>query len=167
MSGAIGPVLDEHDLVSDGMRRALGVWDEWGEWSAPIRDSDIRRWALAVYWPEAPPRRFWAGNDEALVAPEEFNPFAWPAPRASRAPRSNSDRRPDPARVRGRVNGGTRATYGAPMRAGDRIRRRVRLQTWRVTDSARGPLLLVDYEHEWRNQRDEIVRTSVHTLIHW
>ncbi len=63
----------------------LGVWGEWGRWSAPIRDSDIRRWALAVYWPAMPPRRFW---DEAyarttrwggIVAPDEFNPFAWPA----------------------------------------------------------------------------------------
>jgi hypothetical protein len=168
MSGSGHPALDEHELVSDGMRRARGVWDEWSEWSAPIRDSDIRRWALAVYWPAMPPRRFWAAASEDVAAPEEFNPFAWPAPRSARpAPRSSADRRPDPRRVRGRVNGGCRVAYGVPMRSGDRIRRRVRLEGWRVTDSARGPLLLTDYEHEWRNDRDELVRLAVYTLIHW
>jgi hypothetical protein len=53
------------------------------------------------------------------------------------------------------------------MRPGDRIRRRVRLHCWRVADSSRGALLLVDYEHEWRNQRDELVRTGLYTLLHW
>ena len=158
----------EHPLVSDGMVRALGVWDEWSEWSAPIRDSDIRRWALAVYWPETPPRRFWAIDAEAVVTPEEFNPFAWPAPGPPRnESRSKTDRRPDSRRVRGRVNGGCRVTYGTPMRPGDQIRRRVRLHGWRVTESARGPLLLVDYQHEWRNDRDDLVRMAVYTLIHW
>jgi hypothetical protein len=175
MSGANRSARVEHDLLSDGMRGALGVWDDWGEWSAPIRDSDIRRWALAVYWPELPPRRFWdahaaeATTAGGIVAPEEFNPFAWPAPRSTRTDeaRTNVDRRPDPHRVRGRVNGGCRVTYGEPMRPGDRIRRRVRLQGWRVADSSRGPLLLADYEHEWRNDRGDLVRTAVYTLVHW
>jgi hypothetical protein len=168
MSDLDRSALVEHHLVSDGMERALGEWDEWGAWSAPIRDSDIRRWAVAVYWPETPPRRFWATDVEDVVAPEDFNPFAWPAPRASRNESgSSADRRPDPRRVRGRVNGGCHVTYGVPMRPGDRIRRRVRLYGWRVTDSARGPLLLVDYQHEWRNDRDDLVRMAVYTLVHW
>ena len=168
MSAWSRSALEEHELVSDGMHRAVGVWDEWGEWSAPIRDSDIRRWALAVYWPEMPPRRFWAPADGDVVAPEEFNPFAWPAPRPARTTSGpRHDRRPDPRRVHGRVNGGCRVTYGEPMRPGDRIRRRVRLHGWRVNDSSRGTLLLVDYEHEWRNQRDELVRIAIYTLLHW
>ena len=167
MSDTNRSALAEHHLVSDGMARALGVWDEWGDWCDPIRDSDIRRWALAVYWPETPPRRFWA-TDAEMVAPEEFNPFAWPAPRPRREDqRAPAERRPDPRQVRGRVNGGCRVRYGEPMRPGDRVRRRVRLQGWRVTGSARGPLLLVDYEHEWRNDRDDLVRLAVYTLIHW
>jgi hypothetical protein len=170
MTESAPTTLAEHPLVTDGMRRARGTWDEWSRWSEPIRDSDIRRWAIAVYWPEAPPRRYWdpALTADALLAPEDFNPFAWPAPRSPgvRA-RTDDDRRPDPARVRGRVNGGCEVRYGAPMRTGDRIRRRVRLQGWRVAESSRGTLLLVDYEHEWRNDRDELVRTAVYTLIHW
>ncbi len=159
--------------MTDGMRRALGVWDEWGPWSAPIRDSDIRRWALAVYWPEDPPPRFWdrsaasSTRHRGIVAPEDFNPFAWPAPERSDARRrSSQDRQPDPGRVRLRVNGGCRATYGAPMRPGDRIRRRVRLHGWRAADGARGALLLVEYQHEWRNQHDELVRDAVYTLVY-
>src|SRR5437016_5375570 len=100
---------DDHPLVTDGMRRHRGVWGSWGRWSAPIRDSDIRLWAIAVYWPESPPRRFW---DDAfargtqwrgIVAPDDFNPFAWPASTAS--PRDEPDWRPDPKATRRRVNG--------------------------------------------------------------
>lgn len=47
--------------------------------SHPLTDSDIRRWAIAVYWPQEPPPRFVAPTDPQapLVAPEELNPFAW------------------------------------------------------------------------------------------
>src|SRR3954447_6358297 len=51
--------------------------------SFPITDSDIRRWAIAVYYPEPAPRLFWdaayaAGTVHGgIVAPEDFNPFAW------------------------------------------------------------------------------------------
>jgi hypothetical protein len=179
MSAAEPPPHDEHPLVTAGMRASLGVWDEWSPWSAPIRDSDIRRWALAVYWPEAPPRKYWdpaiaAGSPaRGLVAPEDFNPFAWPAPAlasdaSERRDRSEAlNRRPDPRQARGRVNGGCSASYGVAMRPDDRVRRRVRLRGWRTVDASRGSLLLVDYEHEWRNERDELVRTAVYTLIHW
>src|SRR5688572_17916445 len=51
--------------------------------SLPIETSDIRRWAAAIYWPEEPPPLFWREDHAAatrhggIVAPEEFNPFAW------------------------------------------------------------------------------------------
>jgi len=167
---------DDHPLVTDGMRRMRGVWDDWGNWSAPIRDSDVRRWAIAVYWPELPPRRFWdetavsSSSAGGLVVPEEFNPFAWPAPgEASTAssPSRGRDRRPDPQQVRQRVNGGCRTVYGVRMRVGDRIRRRVRLLGWTSVNGTRDRMLFVDYEHEWQNHDHELVRTAVHTLIHW
>ena len=43
--------------------------------SLPISASDIARWAMAVHWPEPPPPRYWA--ETFVVAPDEFNPFAW------------------------------------------------------------------------------------------
>jgi hypothetical protein len=51
--------------------------------SLPVSVSDIRRWAIAVYHPLPPPRMFWdeqyaaATVHRGIVAPEEFNPFAW------------------------------------------------------------------------------------------
>jgi hypothetical protein len=44
-------------VISDDMRKAIG--GELGRSvSFPITDSDIRRWAVAVYYPDDPPRLF-------------------------------------------------------------------------------------------------------------
>ena len=62
-------------LVDRTMRRAT---------SYPIGANDIRRWAIAIYYPEVPPRLFWDEEYAAttrwggIVAPEEFNPFETP-----------------------------------------------------------------------------------------
>ena len=51
--------------------------------SFPIAASDIRKWAMAIYFPEVPPPLYWDEEYAAstpwggIVAPEEFNPFAW------------------------------------------------------------------------------------------
>ncbi len=73
-------ITDEmRSLVDRPMREAT---------SYPIGANDIRRWAIAVYYPEIPPREFWDDDYASttpwggIVAPEEFNPFAW----ASRHP---------------------------------------------------------------------------------
>src|SRR5215468_5413079 len=68
--------------VTDAMKAAIG-----GEIARrvayPITATDIRRWALATYYPEEPPRIYWdeayaAGTVHAgIVAPWELNPFAW------------------------------------------------------------------------------------------
>src|ERR1051326_5632545 len=68
--------------VTDAMRNAVGGEIARRE-SYPITASDIRRWALAVYYPEEPPRLYWDEEFAAktihggLVAPLELNPFAW------------------------------------------------------------------------------------------
>ena len=68
--------------ITDEMRAAVGR-ELARMTSYPITDSDIRRWAVAVYYPEEPPRLFWDADYAAgtsfggIVAPEEFNPFAW------------------------------------------------------------------------------------------
>ena len=91
------------DIVGLELRRAT---------SFPITDSDIRRWAIAVYYPEPAPRLFWdaeyaAGTSHGgIVAPEEFNPFAWmtqPEPDAS----SGHDPRADAASCRPRRRSGS------------------------------------------------------------
>src|SRR5262245_6066761 len=70
--------------ISDAMREAVGRELD-RRVSFPISASDIRKWAIAVYYPEPPPRLFWdeefaAGTAHGgIVAPEDFNPFAWMA----------------------------------------------------------------------------------------
>jgi len=49
--------------------------------SYPVGAGDIRRWAIAVYWPETPPRLFWTRHtpqDDALpgiIAPRSSTRF--------------------------------------------------------------------------------------------
>lgn len=55
--------------------------------SPPISENDIRKWAIAVYWPETPPKLYWdaeyakTSRYGGIIAPQEFNPFAWPVER--------------------------------------------------------------------------------------
>jgi hypothetical protein len=162
-------MTEESALVTPRMRERLGVWTPWGPPSPPISESDIRRWAIAVYWPDPPPRLYWDQEYATttrwggIVAPVEFNPFAWPPPDQRTAPAPTGERRERTAR---RVNGGSRIRFGVVMRPGDRIEARSRLEGWRAKDGRTGELLLVDVHHEWRNQRGELVRDAVHTLIY-
>jgi len=77
--------------ISEEMRAAIGGVHS-DRRSMPIAVSDIRKWAQAVYYPEAPPREYWDEEYAAttpaggIVAPEEFNPFAWMAQAPKGAP---------------------------------------------------------------------------------
>jgi hypothetical protein len=159
----------ESPLVTARMRERLGVWTPWGPPSPPISESDIRRWAIAVYWPEAPPRLYWDAAHArttrwgGIVAPAEFNPFAWPPPDRDPERRIARERREPTAR---RVNGGSHIRFGVAMRPGDRIEARSQLVEWRAKTGREGDLLFVDFRHEWRNQLHEPVRDAVHTLIY-
>jgi len=162
-------VNEDSPLVTPRMRERLGVWTAWGPPSPPISESDIRRWAIAVYWPHTPPRLYWDDTYAqttrwgGIVAPAEFNPFAWPPPDQRPAPPPRGERSERTVR---RVNGGSRIRFGAVMRPGDRIEARSRLERWRAKEGNTGELLLVDFRHEWRNHRGEPVRDAVHTLIY-
>ena len=43
--------------------------DQWSEpnVSPPVSVSDIRKWGIAVYWPDTPPRLFWDEAQQLLV----------------------------------------------------------------------------------------------------
>src|SRR5262245_25672282 len=73
----------QHEItVSEDLKQWVGK--EAARHTSPVIEvADIRKWAIAVHWPETPPRLFW---DEpyaektrfgGIVAPENFNPFAW------------------------------------------------------------------------------------------
>jgi acyl dehydratase len=157
----------------DRMREARGRWSDFGAPSFPISTSDIRRWAIAVYWPDPPPRQYW---DEAyaastrwggIVAPPEFNPFAWPVPGRFTAlePRPDYALPGEPGQKM--LNGGTRIRFGVPMRPGDVIRSRIRLRDWKEREGRLGLMLFSDSEREWVNQKGETVRTAIDTIIRY
>ena len=136
--------------VTDEMREQQGQWTE-PYYSEPISTSDIRKWAMATYWPEKPPRIYWDADYAkttqwgGIIAPPDFNPFAWPIERPK-------IRLPGPARPDGKpltgMNGGQTDTYGAPMRPGDVISSRSRA---RRMERARRPSRL-DAVHDHRNR---------------
>ena len=60
--------------ISEAMRAAVGA--EIGRSvSYPVGENDIRRWAIATYWPEEPPARYLdaPADGSPMIAPEEFN----------------------------------------------------------------------------------------------
>ena len=156
-------------LVTPDMIERKGVWGST-KVAPPISESDVRKWAIAVYWPDTPPPLFWdavyaAGTRwGAILAPPDFNPFAWPVERERATPRPKTQ---EPRRKLRGMNGGQVETYGVAMRPGDVITARNRLRDWDERETRLGQTLFVYSETEWRNQNDEIVKTRVSTAIRY
>lgn len=158
-------------MITARLAAAVGVWHDQ-EPSFPIDKSDIRRWAIATHWPQQPPRLYW--DEEyargtrwgGIIAPDDFNPFAWPVVPPDAGPASFA--LPAAGEPGQRVlNGGVAFEFGAPMRPGDVIGSR-----WRVKDATEregklGQMLYIQLERELRNQRGELVRTRIDTIIRY
>ena len=163
---------EEASLVTPDMIERKGVWSE-GRPSPPVSESDIRKWAIAVHWPERPPPIFWdqayaAGTKwGSIIAPPDFNPFAWPiAEERVRAPKPAAADAPTKRKLRG-MNGGQVETYGVPMRPGDVISARNRLRDWEERETRLGQTLFTYAETEWHNQNGELVKRRVSTGIRY
>ncbi len=158
-------------LVTSGMIESKGVWGETTV-SFPVTESDIRRWAIAVYWPEKPPRLFWDKTYAkttrwgGIIAPQDFNPFAWPVDRPGRASPG-----PMPGEVpkKGQnvLNGGQKDTFYAPMRPGDVVKARARLSHWEERQGRHGLTLFEYNEVEWRNQHDQVIKHRMRTTVRY
>ena len=146
--------------------------------SFPVSESDIRRWAIATYYPRRPPARFWDAKAAlgGIVAPEEFNPFAWMAAEPRTRPPSDPVRDPDHLEhllgiagpgLKNQLNGGVSVEYGVPMRPGDVIESVVTLVGYTEKAGRLGAMLLTVTEELWRNQRMETVRRFQMTLIRY
>lgn len=132
--------------------------------SYPIDASALRRWRIAVAWPD-PPRDL-----DSTEAPLDFNPFAWGAA-------TESGGRPSRASIEARLglpeidlatplNGGVAVRYaGARMRVCDVVRATTVLAGYEQKAGRRGPLLLTRIESRWTNQRDELVKTQWTTTV--
>jgi len=161
--------MNETSLVTPDMEERRGVWGN-ERVSPPISESDIRRWAIATYWPEKPPALYWdadyARNTRygGIIAPPDFNPFAWPIDRPARPGGGNTGQA---GRGRTSLNGGQTDTYGVPQRPGDVIRSRTRLKDWNEREGRMGLMLYTFTETEWTNQHGELVRTRISTGIRY
>jgi hypothetical protein len=143
----------------------------------PITRSDIRRWAVAIYHPDLPPRRFW--DEEAavalplggIVAPEDFNPFAWMVADPAGPPRALRD----PEEVLGiegpplthRIRGAMSVEYGVHMRPDDVITSVRRLNGYDERDGRLGAMLFTSIDDTWMNQREEFVKRFEFTFIRY
>ena len=111
------------------MHERKGIWGS-EQVSDPISLSDIRKWAIAVYWPKTPPRLFWDAeyaSDHALGRDHRaagFQPLRLADQVRGPRGRERSRRVEASAREDAGMNGGQVDTYFAPMRPGDVIRAR-------------------------------------------
>jgi hypothetical protein len=145
--------------------------------SFPVTDSDIRRWALAVYWPEMPPDHYLRG-DGPLTAPHELNPFAWAAAEVTTHPEgipgtpNDADATEKQIGIAGpglafMLNGGMEAEYGAPIRSGDVITAVTRLASYTERRGRLGLMLFTVMEDTWTNQDGALVKLARNTLIRY
>ena len=135
-----------------------------------VCENDIRRWALATFYPELPPAEFldesaaargpWGG----MVAPRDFNPFAWTRGTKPDTYPWMRGMGSEPGR-RG-LNGGQRNRYFAPIRPGDVISSVVALVDAYEKQGRLGPMLFLVDEARWINQRGELVRIGQRTTIY-
>ena len=165
-------------FISAGMAGAVGRTISRRK-SFPVVESDIRRWAIAVYWPDPPPRCFWDADYAAgtrhggIVAPQEFNPFAWMVAESD-APTvtDDADRIERMLGVEGpglnfQLNGGRAAEYGERMRPGDVITAVNRLAGYTEKTGRLGPMLFTSTEETWTNQSGALVVRAQMTTIRY
>ncbi len=138
--------------------------------SLPVDANDIRRWAMAVAYPDAPPAEFfdveaarqrpWGG----LVAPRDFNPFAWVRDFHPEAYPWMRGMGTEPG-TRG-LNGGQRSLYFEPIRPGDVITCDALLVDTYEKEGRTGTMLFLIDESRWTNQRGELVKIGLRTSIY-
>jgi hypothetical protein len=168
-------------LISEEMHAAAGR--ELGRRvSYPVADSDIRRWALAVYYPDRPPRQYWDGayaessGFGGLPAPLDFNPFAWlsaePGFNAPAAEGNDPDQTEKALGIAApglkfQLNGGLSAQYGVRMRPGDVITSVRRLDGYAERAGRLGQMLFTTFVDEWTNQHGQLVKRTSLSLIRY
>jgi len=167
--------------VSAAMRNAVG-----GQLarrvSFPVSESDIRRWAVAVYYPQDPPRQFWdaayakSTRHGGIVAPEDFNPFAWMAAERNEPSVELGPNDPDRTEImlgvpgpglQYQLNGGLEVDYGVRMRPGDVITSVTRLAGYSEREGRLGLMLFTVTEDSWTNGDGELVKRARMTLIRY
>lgn len=149
--------------------------------SYPVSASDIRRWAIAVYYPALPPRLYWdedyaaATSFDGIVAPEDFNPFAWAAAEPEMTARQEHfdwDYTETRLGVKGpglktSLNAGAQTRYGPRIRPGDVIRSTSHVASYTEKQGRMGTMLLTVVRSTWTNQSGETVKVTDQTSIRY
>jgi len=168
-------------LVTQEMKDTRDKWSEPRK-SWPVSASDIRRWAQNVYWPEVPPRLYW--DEEyakttrwgGIIAPDEFNPFAFPLEGSygQEAALAEVEGRPAPSSGTmgsgpgsNAMNGGQTIRYHAPIRPGDVISTTSALVDWNERQTRLGLTMFVTNETRWTNQNGELVCVKTQVSIRY
>jgi len=174
VSEAVDTYINEEMLAAVGTELGRQV-------SFPIGESDIRRWAVAVYYPEPPPPLFWDAEYAAgtvhggIVAPEEFNPFAWMSAEPRGLVRA-AEYDPNtleislgltPPPTQFQLNGGLDVEYGVRIRPGDVITAVSSLHSYSERRGRLGLMLFTTMANVWTNQRGEQVRLTKGTVIRY
>ena len=149
--------------------------------SHPVTVSDIRKWAIAVYYPNDPPPLFWDEEYAAttrhggIVAPEEFNPFAWATqtpsmtdPKVAQTAFSEQELGVQPPEYTAMLMTEIRESYGKTrIRPGDVVRSTVRIRDYFEREGRMGHMLYATVAHEWHNQNDEWLRTTESVYVRY
>jgi hypothetical protein len=171
--------------ISEAMKAAVGT-ETSRSTSYPISESDIRKWAMAVYWPYKAPDVFTDPAAAAktvhgrLVAPEDFNPFAWASATdelllKSALPESREHDPDGPELALGiagpgltyQLNGGIVCEYGVRMGVGDVIIGTNSVGEYNEREGRLGLMLFSRTIVTWVNQSDELVKRTTNTLIRY
>lgn len=132
--------------------------------------NDIARWAIATHWPERPPKRYLdasvaaAGPWGGIVAPRDFDPFAWMTNRPWAGDWLWGMGTEPGSRV---LNGGQRNRYFEPIRPGDVISCTRRFVDVVERETKRGPMVFFTSEFRWENQDGALVRIGEQTTIYY
>jgi len=138
--------------------------------SLPVGANEIRRWAMAIHYPEPAPDRYY---DEAvaaksvwggLVAPRDFNPFAWMQGQKNRMPWMRGIGTTPGYRI---LNGGQSSRYFQRIRPGDVITGQMWLADAYEREGKLGTMLFLITCTRWNNQRGELVRLGQMTTIYY
>jgi hypothetical protein len=162
--------------VSEAMRGAVGATIS-RRVSFPVSASDIRKWAIAVYHPHQPPARYWDDSASAgrLLAPHEFNPFAWMTAEPRGFPvidRLDPDILEKTLGVDGpgltrQLNGGLEVEYVNDFGVGDVVTAVRVLDGYRERVGRLGRMLFTTVRETWTDQNGTILQVRLQTGIRY
>lgn len=169
--------------ISEAMRNAVGR-EIARSVSYPVGENDIRRWAIATYWPDPPPIKYIdaPADGSPMIAPEDFNAHssAWVSASTQMSPDAiekpeltiNPDRTENQVGIEGpglknMLNGGMSVEYGVPIKAGDVITSVRTLGEYSEREGRNGLMLFSTTVDTWTNQDGQFVKRQTMSLIRY